>query len=190
MELNTAAFPTYSRSDPQSTEAGTSQFNSSFFLNVTLGFLPKPNVCLRHLLNTVHTSKNHQLSPHPLLSSTKRRRKPSIPQTTSSLPFCKLISDLQTLGMEGAMVADFPKFPDGDVLILLGAVKQYHLHSAILRRHSPYFAYLLDLEGPAKLTTATRHRPFAVLYCFELIRPADPKNGVGHFERKVGGPPR
>lgn len=88
--------------------------------------------------------------------------------------------------MEPAHVAEFPKFLDGDTKLVISPVQSYQLHSDVLRRNSPFFAYLLDGEGPADLCSAAKKNGITIRYHFELVRPHGPERDVGTFERKVG----
>ena len=90
--------------------------------------------------------------------------------------------------MEASQASDFPKFSDGDVQIVISSTKIYQLHSATLRRASPFFAYLLDCEPPADLCSPARKAGRSVRYRFELSRPAAHESGVGVFQRTVGIP--
>ena len=87
-----------------------------------------------------------------------------------------------------ARASEFPKFVDGDVKVVINIVKTYQLHSQVLRRNSPFFAYLLDVEGPAELCSLAKKSGVTIRYHFELVRPQGPNGGVGTFERKVGTP--
>jgi hypothetical protein len=90
--------------------------------------------------------------------------------------------------MEAARASEFPKFSDGDVQVLISSTKTYQLHSATLRRASPFFTYLLDSEAPADLCSPARKAGRSVRYRFELARPVAPGSGVGVFQRTVGAP--
>lgn len=88
--------------------------------------------------------------------------------------------------MEPPHAAEFPKFLDGDVKLVISPIQSYLLHSDVLRRNSPFFAYLLDTEGPADLCSAARKSGVTIRYHFELVRPRGSAGTVGTFERKVG----
>jgi hypothetical protein len=88
--------------------------------------------------------------------------------------------------MEVVQASEFPRFSDGDVQVVISSTKIYQLHSATLRRASPFFAYLLDSEAPADLCSPARKAGRSVRYRFELARPVAPGSGVGVFQRTVG----
>lgn len=90
--------------------------------------------------------------------------------------------------MEVAQGSEFPRFSDGDVQVVISSTKIYQLHSATLRRASPFFANLLDSESPPGLCSPARKTGRTVRYCFELARPVGSGSGVGVFERRVGTP--
>jgi hypothetical protein len=90
--------------------------------------------------------------------------------------------------METAQGSEFPRFSDGDVQVVISSTKIYQLHSATLRRASPFFANLLDSEPLVNLCSPARKIGHTVRYRFELARPVGPGSGVGVFERRVGTP--
>jgi hypothetical protein len=90
--------------------------------------------------------------------------------------------------MKAAQGSEFPSFSDGDVQVVISSTKIYQLHSATLRRASPFFAYLLDSEPPVNLCSPGRKIGHTIQYRFELARLVGPGSGVGVFERKVGIP--
>jgi hypothetical protein len=92
--------------------------------------------------------------------------------------------------MEATQASQFPRFSDGDVQVVISSTKLYQLHSATLRRASPFFAYLLDSEPAAELCSPARKAGRSVRYRFELAKPVTPASGVGIFQRTVGNPSR
>jgi hypothetical protein len=91
--------------------------------------------------------------------------------------------------METTQGSEFPRFSDGDVQIVISSTKIYQLHSATLRRASPFFACLLDSDPPIDLCSPARKIGRTVRYRFELTRPVGSGGGIGVFERRVGTPP-
>ena len=88
--------------------------------------------------------------------------------------------------MEAAQGSEFPRFSDGNVEVIISSTKIYQLHSATLRRASPFFACLLDSDPPGSPARKTGR---TVRYRFELTRPVGSGSGIGVFERRVGTPP-
>ena len=77
---------------------------------------------------------------------------------------------------------EFPKYPDGDVFLMVTAIKSYQLHSSVLRRNSSWFAAQIDEKEPPKLNVKAR-KEHSAAYRFELDNLG--VNGVGRFSRKV-----
>ena len=87
--------------------------------------------------------------------------------------------------MDPPRVDDYPKYSDGDVSIVISSTRIYQLHSAILKRNSPYFERELQQPG-ARLTSKARQEGLAA-YRFELL--AQGPHDIGYFERKVSPHP-
>ncbi|OAP57108.1 hypothetical protein AYL99_09221 [Fonsecaea erecta] len=77
--------------------------------------------------------------------------------------------------------SDFPKFLDGDVLIIISSTQVYKLHSQVLSAHSSFFAQQIAAKPGPRLNAQAR-RDNAVAYRFEFKRsPAE--NKFGEFVR-------
>ncbi|KAK5554693.1 hypothetical protein LTR46_007419 [Exophiala xenobiotica] len=77
--------------------------------------------------------------------------------------------------------AGFPKFVDGDVLVIVSTTQYYKLHSQVLTTHSPWFAEQLAAKPPPRLNPQAR-RENAAAFRFELHR-APGGEGPGQFIR-------
>ena len=85
--------------------------------------------------------------------------------------------------MASALVSEFPKYLDGDVIIVITSTKTYQLHASILRRNSPFFAQLLTEQAAAHLLPRAVRAGVTVRYRAELNRSS--AGGIGYFELKV-----
>ncbi|KIW97107.1 uncharacterized protein Z519_02499 [Cladophialophora bantiana CBS 173.52] len=77
--------------------------------------------------------------------------------------------------------SDFPKFLDGDVLIIISTTQYYKLHSQVLSAHSSFFADQIGSEPGPRLTAQAR-RDNAAAYRFEFKR-SPVENQFGGFTR-------
>lgn len=77
----------------------------------------------------------------------------------------------------------FPKFVDGDVLIILSSSRTYYLHSGVLRRNSTTFAKLLDESHAAVLSSKAKKE--GVTTRFRLDLTGVNGNVPGRFVRRV-----
>ncbi|KIX98161.1 uncharacterized protein Z520_06241 [Fonsecaea multimorphosa CBS 102226] len=91
--------------------------------------------------------------------------------------------------------SDFPKFLDGDVLIIISPSQVYKLHSQVLTTHSTVFAEQIAAQ-PAPRLNAQARRDNAAAYRFEFKRSSD-EDQSGEFIRmeineagRVVGPSR
>ena len=87
--------------------------------------------------------------------------------------------------MSHAGTDSFPKFADGDTVIVLSPKKQYQLHSNILRTHSSLFAKMLIPENSTSLNGKSRHGSAGVVFRMELEMPLGGQEGVGHMKMMV-----
>ncbi|KAL9118902.1 MAG: hypothetical protein Q9187_004541 [Circinaria calcarea] len=72
----------------------------------------------------------------------------------------------------------FPKFPDGDVMIVLSGGRVYRLHASILRHSSDLFACLLPEEHGATLSSKAKKDGATIRYRLDWV--ADDTE-IGHF---------
>ena len=77
----------------------------------------------------------------------------------------------------------FPKFVDGDVLIVLSSSRTYYLHSGVLRRNSTTFAKLLDESHAAVLSSKAKKE--GVTTRFRIDMTGINGNVPGRFVRRV-----
>lgn len=70
--------------------------------------------------------------------------------------------------MSDALENEFPRFNDGDVLVVLSQSRQYQLHSRTLRLHSAFFRRLLTEERATKLSSKARKEGVTATYRVEL----------------------
>ena len=77
----------------------------------------------------------------------------------------------------------FPKFADGDVLIVLSSTRTYYLHSGVLRRNSTTFAKLLDESLAAVLSSKAKKEGVAIRFRLDLTGVSG--NAPGHFMQRV-----
>ena len=85
--------------------------------------------------------------------------------------------------VESDTVAGFPNFPDGDVAIAFTAMREYRLHSSVLKRNSKFFAQILHEPGP-KLNKQARDDGVAA-YRLEFRRNIANEGLPGYWIRKV-----
>lgn len=84
--------------------------------------------------------------------------------------------------MESSSISDFPKFADGDVVVVLTSGKAYQLHATVMRRNSTLFAEMLTENRAAQLLPKAKKEGVTVRYRMELSKTV----GVyGTFEMKV-----
>ena len=89
------------------------------------------------------------------------------------------------MNLEPARPSDFPKYDDGDVVIVVSSSKTYQLHASVLRRNSPFFAVHLDRFPGVDLLPQAKRDGITARYRFELTK-SNGGNDVGTFERRVG----
>ena len=94
-----------------------------------------------------------------------------------------LIRTTSSFKMASPSKAGFPKFVDGDVLVIVSTTQYYKLHSQVLTTHSPWFAEQLAAKPPPRLNPQAR-RENAAAFRFELHR-APGEEGPGQFIRIV-----
>jgi hypothetical protein len=85
--------------------------------------------------------------------------------------------------MESSRVSDFPNYGDGDVAIVVGPLKQYQLHSGVLRRNSLYFSDVLSEEAAANLSTKAKKDGVTIRYRLQLVKTQF--GAIGTFHRLV-----
>lgn len=85
--------------------------------------------------------------------------------------------------MEGTQASDFPRFKDGDTLIVLTTSRTFQLHSNVLRRHSETFAHLLAEESGLYLTPKAKKDGMVLRYRLDYTK----SSGAiyGQFRRGV-----
>lgn len=81
----------------------------------------------------------------------------------------------------------FPKFGDGDVLLIVSTTQYYKLHSQVLSTHSQWFADQIAARPPPRLNAQAR-RENAASYRFELQN-IPGEEGPGRFIRIVQSHP-
>ena len=79
--------------------------------------------------------------------------------------------------------SDFPKFRDGDVLVVISPSQYYKLHSQVLSTHSTFFAEQIAAAPGPRLNVKAREE-HAAAYRFEWQLATSP-NQLGAFIRKV-----
>lgn len=79
--------------------------------------------------------------------------------------------------------SDFPKFLDGDVLILISTTQYYKLHSQVLSAHSSFFANEIATKPGPRLNAQAR-REHAATYRFEF-QPSNKEGDFGQLVRAV-----
>ncbi|KAK4936316.1 hypothetical protein LTR10_022793 [Elasticomyces elasticus] len=84
--------------------------------------------------------------------------------------------------MESPPTSAFPKFVDGDVLIIISTTQYYKLHSQVLQAHSPMFAQEMK-NNPGPRLNAQARRENAAAYRFELAREPGNLESPGQFLR-------
>lgn len=62
----------------------------------------------------------------------------------------------------------FPKFADGDVIIILSGSRVYHLHAGVLRRNSTTFAKILDEDHAAVLSHKAKKEGITTRFRLDL----------------------
>jgi len=77
----------------------------------------------------------------------------------------------------------FPKFVDGDVLIILSSSRTYYLHSGVLRRNSTTFAKLLDESHAAVLSSKAKKEGVTTRFRLDLTGVSG--NVPGRFVKRV-----
>ncbi|KIW10331.1 hypothetical protein PV08_11293 [Exophiala spinifera] len=83
--------------------------------------------------------------------------------------------------MAGSSTQAFPKFGDGDVLLIISTTQYYKLHSQVLSTHSQWFAEQIAAK-PAPRLNAQARRENAAAYRFEL-QAVPVGEGPGRFIR-------
>lgn len=84
--------------------------------------------------------------------------------------------------MASPVKSDFPKFVDGDVLVIISTTQYYKLHSQVLQTHSRVFADQFTANPGPRLNAQAR-RENAAAYRFELAKPTE--DSAGQFLRIV-----
>lgn len=85
--------------------------------------------------------------------------------------------------MAASEKSEFPKFIDGDVLVIVSTTQIYRLHHQILESHSTFFKEEIAKYPGARLTAQAR-RENAPAYRFEWL--SDAADGkIGRFVRIV-----
>lgn len=92
-------------------------------------------------------------------------------------------NQLAVVKMASPPKSTFPKFLDGDVLIIVTPTQYYKLHSQVLSSHSSWFAEQIGAKPGPRLNAQAR-RENAAAYRFEF-QPASVAGEVGSFERVV-----
>ena len=77
----------------------------------------------------------------------------------------------------------FPKFADGDVLIILSSSRTYYLHAGVMRRNSTTFAKLLAESHGAVLSSKARKEGVTTRFRLDLTGATG--NLPGRFVRRV-----
>lgn len=77
----------------------------------------------------------------------------------------------------------FPKFADGDVVIVISGTRVYHLHSGVLRRNSTTFAKMLDVDHAALLSSKAKKEGITTRFRLDLTGVTG--NVPGKFLRRV-----
>lgn len=85
--------------------------------------------------------------------------------------------------MAASSTQAFPKFGDGDVLLIVSTTQYYKLHSQVLSTHSQWFADQIAAKAPPRLNPQAR-RENAASYRFELQH-LPGEEGPGRFIRIV-----
>jgi hypothetical protein len=85
--------------------------------------------------------------------------------------------------MASPVKSDFPKFLDGDVLLIISPTQYYKLHSQVLSTHSTFFAESIATKPGPKLNAQAR-REHAAAYRFEF-QPGGVPGKFGEFLRVV-----
>ncbi|KEF61193.1 uncharacterized protein A1O9_02758 [Exophiala aquamarina CBS 119918] len=83
--------------------------------------------------------------------------------------------------MAASEKSEFPKFIDGDVLVIISTTQMYRLHHQILESHSTYFKNAIAKQPGACLNAQAR-RDNAPAYRFEWL-PGTTSGTVGRFVR-------
>lgn len=90
--------------------------------------------------------------------------------------------------MAASSISDFPRYSDGDVLVLVGPRQRYQLHASVLRRNSVYFERLLTPNKAAQLSSRAQKDGVTILYLLELARQlSGGLGGIGSFHLRVNG---
>ncbi|KAI1618002.1 hypothetical protein EDD37DRAFT_251315 [Exophiala viscosa] len=84
--------------------------------------------------------------------------------------------------MASLPTSDFPKFIDGDVLLIISTTQYYKLHSQVLQAHSPMFAQEMTTRPGPRLNAQAR-RENAAAYRFELVKKPGDDEDPGQFLR-------
>ena len=79
--------------------------------------------------------------------------------------------------------SDFPKFVDGDVLLVISTTQYYKLHSQVLCAHSTFFQEQIAAKPAARLNAQAR-RENAATYRFEWLQ-SQQEEQLGQFIRQV-----
>ena len=72
--------------------------------------------------------------------------------------------------MEHTRASGFPRYDDGDVVVIVAPLKTYQLHSGVLRRYSHHFADVLREEHAAKLSPKAAKDGVTTRYCLQLMK--------------------
>lgn len=95
-----------------------------------------------------------------------------------------MASSSAALSLAGSASGSFPRFEDGDVLILLSPTRQYSLHSRTLSLHSSWFKDHLLEETAAQLASKFKRDRGAIRWRFDLQLP-EARGGVGRLVPQV-----
>lgn len=81
---------------------------------------------------------------------------------------------------------DFPKYNDGDTLVVISPDQQYQLHAATLRNSSGYFRDELTEENAVQLAAKAKKNGIKIRWRLELDLPTDlGGTEVGELARRV-----
>ena len=80
------------------------------------------------------------------------------------------------------MDSKFPKFHDGDVMIVLSGGRVYQLHANILRHSSELFARLLPEEHGVTLSSKAKREGMTIRYRLDWVSDGTES---GHFVHRV-----
>lgn len=81
------------------------------------------------------------------------------------------------------MESNFPKFHDGDVMIVLSGGRVYQLHASVLRHSSELFARLLLEEYGVILSSRAKKEGMTIRYRLDWVGDG---TETGHFVHRVG----